>query len=159
MPKRPPCHSHSSTATMIGCHHTAISAVTHHVAVHRHTTHTGAGAGARSHTEGTGGCEKSAAASATLTTKSLLSLQLFLHRGLTTHQKSLSLWEQHETAASSPLGATRHIKYLIICFSIFPIKSEVFSASATMCAQNIGMMKPAGRQQKRKRKKKKTRLL
>lgn len=70
---------------------------------------------------------KSAPASTTLTTKSLLSLQLFLHWSLTTHQKSLSLWEQHETTASSPLDATCHIKYLIICYSIFPIKLEMFT--------------------------------
>lgn len=146
MPKRPPCHSHSCTATMIGCHHTAISTVTHNIAVHKHThvykcmqahrhTH------ARTHSTNTRihrrihshthtqdpWLWKSAPASTTLTTKSLLSLQLFLHWSLTTHQKSLSLWEQHETTASSPLDATCHIKYLIICYSIFPIKLEMFT--------------------------------
>lgn len=140
MPKRPPCHSHSCTATMIGCHHTAISTVTHNIAVHKHThvykcrqTHTythntNAHIHRRTHTHTQDPrLWKSAPASTTLTTKSLLSLQLFLHWGLTTHQKSLSLWEQHETTASSPLDATCHIKYLIICYSIFPIKLEMFT--------------------------------
>lgn len=37
VPERPPCHSHSCTGTMIGCHHTAISTVTHNIAVHKYT--------------------------------------------------------------------------------------------------------------------------
>lgn len=135
MPKRPPCHSHSSTATMIGCHHTAISTVTHNIAAHKHThtykckrahRHTTVHTHRRTHAQDLR-LWKSAPSSTTLTTKSLLSLQLFLHCSLTTHQKSLSLWEQHETTASSPLDATCHIKYLIICYSIFPIKLEMFA--------------------------------